>query len=245
MRTWLHQPLGECLRAAELSVLAEHLPDLYGFYAVQLGYWGPERELLGQSRVLNSFLMFAPGSDYGEHRPDLVARPRHLPFASGSVDAVILPHTLERAERPHHVLREIDRILIPDGHVVVLGLNPFSLWGIPRLALGQRGGSAWCDRYISEGRVTDWLTLLGYEIQSVERFMYRPPVRQAGMLNRLRFMETWGRRFWPHLGAAYLVVAQKRVKAITPLRPRWRPQRQPFGQWVGSSTVNAARERRD
>jgi SAM-dependent methyltransferase len=53
-----------------------------------------------------------------------------LPFPNQSLDLVLLPHTLELARDPHDTLREVERVLVPEGRVVIVGFNPASLWGL-------------------------------------------------------------------------------------------------------------------
>jgi ubiquinone/menaquinone biosynthesis C-methylase UbiE len=57
-----------------------------------------------------------------------------LPFATQSLDLVVLPHVLEFAAEPHQVLREVERVLIPEGQVIICGFNPSSLWGMRQVA---------------------------------------------------------------------------------------------------------------
>jgi ubiquinone/menaquinone biosynthesis C-methylase UbiE len=48
-----------------------------------------------------------------EVRSDL----HHLPLAANSIDLVVMPHTLEFAPDPHQMLREVERVLVPEGQV--------------------------------------------------------------------------------------------------------------------------------
>ncbi|MBK6906226.1 MAG: methyltransferase domain-containing protein [Rhodocyclaceae bacterium] len=57
-----------------------------------------------------------------EGRVDVFSDVHHLPFASNSIDLVVVPHTLEFDSNPHQVLREVERVLVPEGQVLVSGL---------------------------------------------------------------------------------------------------------------------------
>jgi SAM-dependent methyltransferase len=147
-----------------------------------------------------------------------------LPFAANSLDLVVLPHALELARDPHQTLREVERVLVPEGRVVIAGFNPASLWGLRQRAghmqqgMGfGRGRSLYLPRagdFIGYWRLRDWLRLLGFEVE-VGRFgCWRPPVSSERWLERFAWMDTVGDRWWPVLGAVYFVVAVKRVRGM-------------------------------
>ena len=163
---------------------------------------------------------------------DIVASLAHLPIVSGSVDAVLLPHTLELAADPYAVLREADRILAAEGQLILLGFRPASLWGLAAAA-SRSGFPPGLRRTLSGARVRDWLRLLSYEIVSVRPYLYHLPRAPRGgpdsvlpgMLRR-----GW---FYPWPAAAYVIKARKRVYTLTPIRPRLREWRTVIGGLVG------------
>ena len=141
--------------------------------------------------------------------------------ASDSIDVVLLPHTLERTESPHALLREVDRILRPDGHLLVLSFAPGGLWGVRHL-FAARGFPAGRERLIREGRLRDWLELLSFDVATATRYCHTLPFeqfKQRGLLRR----EEWAQRWMPFLSGGYLLRAQKRVHPLTPVR-MWRRQ---------------------
>jgi SAM-dependent methyltransferase len=144
-----------------------------------------------------------------------------LPIASQSIDVVALPHVLEFSDNPHQILREVDRILRPEGHVLISGFNPFSLWGLRRIF--SRGGAEypWQGHYLAVGRLRDWLKLLGLETQGGAFGCYVPPVLSEQWLQRWDFMARAGDRWWPYTGAVYVVSAVKRVRGMRLIRPAW------------------------
>ena len=109
----------------------------------------------------------------------VVAAPAHQPIAADSVDAVLLPHTLEFAEDARQVLRETERVLIPEGRLVVIGFNAFSMWGAWRLVRRGQGRVPWCGNFLTPFRISDWLSLLGFDVEMQEMMMFRPPWRRA------------------------------------------------------------------
>ena len=62
-----------------------------------------------------------------------------LPFEAQSVDLIVMPHTLEFTSDPHRLLREAERVLMPEGQLIILGFNSLSLWGA-RQSLGKMTG---------------------------------------------------------------------------------------------------------
>lgn len=173
----------------------------------------------------------------GSPRVALVTDAAALPFPAASLDLVVLPHTLELSADPHQVLREVERVLVPEGRVVICGLNPASLWGLRqarahlahRVGLGRLGlGRLYlpdAGEFIAPWRARDWLRLLGFEVES-ERFgCYRPAVRTERWLQRTAWMDRVGARWWPIFGAVYIFVAVKRVQGVRLLGPSWKPRR--------------------
>jgi len=210
---WFQTPLGQYLLEKERSYLDDVTPDIFGFHALQLGL--PEVDLLRESRIAHRMCSAGTGE------PDIYARCHELPFATQSIDLVVLPHVLEFAEEPHAILREVDRVMMPEGRIVILGFNPWSLWGM-RSALGfSREQVPWNGRFLSLLRVKDWLALLGFEIVGGEMACYALPSRQQKWLDRTRFMEAAGDRWWPIGGGVYFLQAVKRVRGVRLIMPKW------------------------
>ena len=147
-----------------------------------------------------------------------------LPFDSQSLDLVVLPHTLELARDPHLALGEVERVLRPEGRVVILGFNPTSLWGL-RQRLGRLLRYIGFSRqkplflpsageFLGYWRLRDWLRLLSFEVQGGRFGCYRPPLKTDAWLARYAWTERIGERWWPVLGSVYLLVAVKRVRGM-------------------------------
>jgi SAM-dependent methyltransferase len=199
---------------------------VFGLELLQLGTWGPGRELLAPSRIRRQSVIADPaeGSARGG---DLVARLAHLPINNASVDAVLLPHTLELTADPHAVLREADRVLVAEGQLIVLGFRPASLWGLAAAA-SRSGFPPGLRRTLSASRVRDWLGLLSYEIVNVRRYLYRLPRDPGGSIESAIPSILYRGWFYPWPSAAYVIKARKRVYTLTPIRPRLRERRPVF-----------------
>jgi len=219
---WYDSPLGKELADQEARCLEPMLRDTFGYYLLQVGGGTGLAEAIRVSRIQQRILVLPMAAPYSLGL-QLVADPEQLPIAADSVDLVLLPHTLEFADDARQVLREAERILIPEGRLVVFGFNALSLWGLWRLVRRGPSGVPWGGRFLTPFRVGDWLSLLGFDIEQQETLMFRPPWRRA-LLQQFSFLDTLGRRFWPVLGGVYVIRAI-RVSTLTPLRPSWKRRR--------------------
>jgi SAM-dependent methyltransferase len=227
---WLRTPAGRYLLEWEQRHLDVAVADLFGFHALQVGL--PELDALRANRMPHRWVAsesaLAPDAEAGEGE----AVPRAaialhldfdaLPFDSQSLDLVVLPHTLELARDPHQTLREVERVLVPEGRVVIVGFNPASLWGLRqrvgrmRRALGRQRELFLpnAGEFLGYRRLRDWLRLLSFEVEAGRFGCYRPPVTSEKWLSRYQWMDHSGERWWPVFGAVYFVVAVKRVRGM-------------------------------
>jgi SAM-dependent methyltransferase len=218
LREWFSSPLGSSLEAHEMHRLRDVLPQLYGTIALQLGGLG-QLNLLDSSPAAKRIVLDVPG-DSGDVRVRGV--PEQLPFETKSVHVALLPHTLDFCRDPHSVLREVARVLIPEGHVIILGFNPISLWGLRRLCTPRPRPMPWCGNFFSLARIKDWLALLDFETTHGRMMYYRPPIQREGVLGRVNFLDKAGDRWWPLMAGVYMVVAKKRVAGVTPMPIEWK-----------------------
>jgi SAM-dependent methyltransferase len=228
---WLRTPAGRYLLAWEQAHLDHAVADIFGFHALQLGL--PELDALRANRMPHRWVS-GDGSEANGHDDHELAVPPAaiclqcdydaLPFDSQSLDLVVLPHSLELARDPHLTLREVERVLRPEGRVVIVGFNPASLWGL-RQRLGRMRRGMGFSRHMplylpSEGdfigyrRLRDWLRLLSFEVEAGRFGCYRPPVVSERWLSRYEWTERLGDRWWPVFGAVYSITAVKRVRGM-------------------------------
>ena len=246
---WLTTPAGQYLLAWEQRHLDQAVADLFGFHALQLGL--PPLDALHANRMPHRWLAVESardddstklptaaayasaadglGSDIASPRtfvatPSLRCHFDALPFDAASLDLVVLPHTLELARDPHLTLREVERVLVPEGRALIVGFNPASLWGA-RQRLGRlrqslpfaSRGELFLPRageFIGYRRLRDWLRLLSFEVEAGRFGCYIPPVTSARWVARFGWMEQAGEHWWPVFGALYYIVAVKRVRGM-------------------------------
>jgi SAM-dependent methyltransferase len=246
---WLQSPAGAYVRGWEQSCLDELTADIFGFNAVQIGV--PQIDALAANRMPNKWqaatrtstddeLAMAAGGKQIAAALDFA----DLPFASQSLDLVVLPHVLEFAAEPHQVLREVERVLIPEGQLIICGFNPASLWGM-RQGMGRMMRNDYlpaAGEFISLPRLKDWLKLLNLGATRNHFGCYAPPFRTAQWLDRFDFMEGAGRRWWPYLGSVYIVHAIKRVKGMHIIGPAWNRKTSKAPQAVPATNRNERHE---
>lgn len=208
---WLETPVGRYLLEREYDWFDQSVGDVFGYHAIQLGL--VSRDFLRTSRMQLTLKAGGQGSD-------LAVDFSSLPFDTGCIDLAVLPHLLEFSSNPHQVLREVERVMRPEGRIMLSGFNPFSLWGVKRLAT-QSVSPPWCGNFISLARMKDWFALLGFEVAAGKMCCYIPPFDQDKWLHRFGFMEKAGDRWWPISGGVYFLVGIKRVKGVRLIMPNW------------------------
>jgi SAM-dependent methyltransferase len=229
LSAFLRSPAGRYALDWEQAHLNACVADVFGYHALQLGL--PEIDALRENRMPLRFCASDRLLDArlyngrGEHtQVAVINRYEELPFASASIDLVVMPHILEFAHEPHQVLREVDRVLVPEGHVVITGFNPGSLWGLRQMMtrLGMAPFLPHSGQFIALPRLKDWLKLLSFEVNRGRFGCYLPWARSEKWLARWRFMDKAGDRWWPVLGSVYLLTAVKRVRGMRLIGPAWK-----------------------
>ena len=238
MTDWLKTPPGEYLLAWEREQFDQAVSDIFGYHALQLGL--PALAALQTNRMPHRWVAGAPHGHRREQAQGagllldagataLVTDYTALPFAANSLDLLVLPHALELAADPHAALREVERVLVPEGRVVISGLNPASLWGLRqrRAHLYRRLGFGELflppsGEFIGYWRLRDWLRLLSFEVETGKFGGYRPTVTSEKWLGRFEWMDRLGARWWPIFGAVYFVVAVKKVRGMRLIGPAWK-----------------------
>jgi SAM-dependent methyltransferase len=275
LQNWLKTPPGQTLLAWENAQFEQMVADIFGYHALQLGLpdlhalhanrmphrWVAvsetgdvlnEKGQIGTTNNIASKTNNTPATIDKHHKKNefiahLVTDFEALPFPENSLDLLVLPHSLELSQDPHATLREAERVLVPEGRLIVCCFNPLSLWGLKqkrshlykKLNLGELYLPE-AGEFISYRRLRDWLKLLNFELESSEFGCFRPAVRSQAMLQRFAWMDKLGSRYWPILGAVYVVSAVKRVhgmRLISPIRKLAKiPNTAPVS--IASKTIN-------
>jgi SAM-dependent methyltransferase len=223
MQTWFESDIGRYAMAREQAWFDEASVDLFGFNAMQFGHCGVDT--LRANRMPFRFCAAGEGGA-------LACLPELLPIASQSLDLVTLPHALEFSANPHALLREVDRVLRPEGRLLISGFNPLSLWGTRRLMSRSGVGWPWNGHFIHLNRLKDWLSLLSFEIAAGRQACYAPPINRAAWLARFAFLEAAGDRWWALGGGVYFLHAIKRVHGMRLIETKWSERWSANPVWV-------------
>ncbi|SEB91052.1 class I SAM-dependent methyltransferase [Paraburkholderia caballeronis] len=239
---WTASPAGRYVLGWEQRQLDRVVSDVFGYHALQLGM--PQLDALRENRMpcrglvldaavassapytpplarANGGLPALPGQHAPEGRSAVWCDLLDLPFEAQSVDLIVMPHTLEFTSDPHRLLREAERVLMPEGRLLIVGFNSLSLWGA-RQSAGRLTGRPFIPArhdLIAFTRLKDWIKLLGFELERGRFGCYRPPLATDKWYTRYAFMEAAGDRWWPIFGAVYIVTAIKRVRGMRLVGP--------------------------
>jgi len=241
---WTASPAGKYVLDWEQEQLDRVVSNIFGYHALQLGM--PQLDALRENRmpcrglVLDSASVASAPYTVPPARAEVgiptAAQPSvhapagrstlwcdllDLPFDAQSVDLIVMPHTLEFTSDPHRLLREAERVLVPEGQLVIVGFNSLSLWGA-RQSMGKLTRKTFLPArqdLIAFTRLKDWIKLLGFELERGRFGCYRPPLATDKWLGRYGFMEAAGDRWWPIFGAVYMVTAIKRVRGMRLVGP--------------------------
>ncbi|NIO41308.1 MAG: methyltransferase domain-containing protein [Burkholderiales bacterium] len=210
---WFATTLGQYVLRGEQTYFDKEVADVFGFNAFQIGL--PEHDFLRANRMPFRCVTARDGN------VSFAADARALPIGTGVADLIILPHALEFSENPHQVLREVQRVLMPEGHVMLSGFNPWSLWGVRRIG-ALSSDFPWRGQFVSLARIRDWLALLGFEVATGRMGCYVPPIASDKWRGRFEFMDKAGDRWWPFAGGVYFLHGIKRVQGMRIITPKWR-----------------------
>ncbi len=218
---WLTKPfLGTALARAEREVLTKLLVNHYGKHAVLIGV--PHQMPLLQETHFSSPTLISPLHAHDLENHVIESDLHELPILSGSVDLVLLPHTLEFVENPRQLLAEACRIIKPEGLMVVMGFNPYSSWGLAK-KMPTFNAVPWGRQFIASKHIQTWMRLADFQIESSQSFFVRPPVGDVNWFEKLHWMETLLHPF-PFVGAVNVLIGRAKVIPLTPIRMKWKQQ---------------------
>ncbi len=215
--TWEQFAHGEWVCSLIQNRLDEWLPRLFGYHMLKLGGLSCELETLPCSISHQIFL------DKLNPLRNLEADSYELPFIAKAFDTCLLANQLDYMDDPHRLLREIDRVMIDDGYLIISGVNPSSLMGIGRLIPWRKNTLPWNGRMFTPLRVRDWLGVLNYEIMEISCFGLIPETKQrtCGVWFENAFSD-----LLPAFGSVYFIVARKRAYPLTRMKSSWLPKKQ-------------------
>lgn len=231
-KSWNKLPNGELIRAEISSQLTPWWPKFFGYHLLKIGALSADLTI-NDSPIKNHISLTQEPREHS-----VVADVDELPLLEHSVDVCLLSHALEFSIDPHHVVREANRVLIPNGYLVITGYNPFSLAGLNKLVPYRRGESPWKERFFSPMRVKDWLQLMGFEILLDQRTLHSTLVANNEKRGKVaQYCQQLASSYMPSVGSVYIIIAKKRVLPLTPIKPKWKLR--PKFSTVNVSSMNS------
>lgn len=232
--SWKTLPNGEIVKKAIEEELAPWWPKFFGYHLIKVGALSAEIDI-SNSTIKNQISLSSENNAVS-----VVGEVDDLPLQEHSVDVCLLSHTLEFSLDPHHVVREANRVIIPNGYLIITGYNPFSLVGLNSLIPYRRTKTPWNEHFFSPMRVKDWLHLMGFEILSDQRCLHTSLTGQLSAESVNNQWHRFAKKYLPALGSVYVIVAKKRVLPLTPIKPTWKIR--PKFNAVEVTTMNSTRE---
>lgn len=208
IRRWFLSETGQALLASEQALIDTQLETLFGYYCLQLSCL-PDVCLHEQSKIRRKFCLHPLLEQTGA-----VANFTQLPVAADSIDVAVVHHVLEYSHDPHAVLRELNRVIMPSGHLLLVGFSPFGAYGLRALMCRKSADAMWQFKALRKGKLQEWLSLLGFSIVHSQVAGYK---LAAGS-------EFFQKHQLPG-GAFYMVVAQKQASMITPVKTKKHKQK--------------------
>lgn len=210
--SWQDIAQGEWLKHQLEQAMVPLLERMFGYYLVRLG---PLADSLDTSASpIKHQLSLSPLLT-----ADIRAQISDLPLAENSVDGCVLPLGLEFCADPHQLVREAHRVVIADGHILLAGINPFSLAIAGKMWPAWRKRYPWQGRFFSQSRVADWFQLLGCEIISSQTLAFSSLLGKTTAHNKLQVI---GNRYLPYSGSVYLMLIKKREVPLTLIKSSWK-----------------------
>ena len=217
MEQWFQTDAGHLLLKQQKALTDEVLQGLFGYHLLQVSICR-DTCLYDSSKVRHRFAMgpLAGGKISG------VCHEHQLALENESIDVAILHHVMEYSDHPHQLLREVSRVMMPSGHLLVLSFNPYSLMGMFSLLHRVRGWGIWQNHLLGIRRLADWLTFMDFTVQSVQYGYYQPPLN-GKLMHKLSSMERLFNRWQLPFGGFYMLVARKDESRLTPVKTRRLP----------------------
>ena len=204
----------------EKNFLSRVLNKHFGKHALLIGV--PHQFSLLEATKIPIHSLVSPFLAH-ERQPGFIEGDLHeIPVQTGSVDLVVLPHTLEYVDNPRQLIHEACRIVKPEGLIIAMGFNPYSMWGVKRL-LAHGQDVPWASSFTQAHQVKNWLRLADFQIEDQKTFLFRPPVNHEKIFKKLEFLEYIG-NILHFFGGIYCITARAKVIPLTPIRMKWKQQ---------------------
>ncbi|MBV1908663.1 MAG: methyltransferase domain-containing protein [Kangiellaceae bacterium] len=230
----LHNELEQGFSIVQFEIATDKLKlilsGIFGYHALLFSLRA--KELVNENSTIRNSVVLSEKKEASHLR----CRFEELPIASDTIDLVVLPETLHQSQFPHQILREVERVLIPEGYVVLIMENPISWTSFKRRLISRIIRKTTSNKTIGKLRIADWFRLLGLEIVNEIPICADLKTDQNGRISELL------KRIYQiglnHLSGHYILIAKKKVSTLTPIRPSWRSNRKLVSPRFADPSVN-------
>lgn len=167
--SYYQTPRGKLLKELEVAYLQRSITVGCQQTILQIGGLGWENEFIDCSLYQHFSVVDAKNLAYHESKK-IRAKSYALPIQSDCIDMIIVPHLLEFDAARFQTFRELERILKPEGILLVINFNPWSFWVWYQFLLDKQLANSWRGHFISRSRLFDWLKLLNFEVTNKTEF---------------------------------------------------------------------------
>ena len=208
---WYLSPKGQLLQQQEIDFLKRGITVSCQQAILQVGALGWEDQFIDCS-LYKKFVIADTKARGCSESLKIRSTANLMPIKTESIDMIILPHLLEFEHNQHHVLREIERILKPEGKLLILSFNPWRLHTHWQYFKSREKHDPWRGLFITRAKIIDWLKLLNFEIEAIAGFNFDISKAQSKHINDKGIIDSF-------YAAAYAVKAIKRRYHVIPLTP--------------------------
>jgi SAM-dependent methyltransferase len=216
---WFFETWGKSILEAEQEVLQKLLSEFYGKHALLVGL--PHQASLLHATNMYHHTVLSP---IMKSAIQIESAFNELPIHSGSIDLVLLPHSLEYIDNQRQLLAEACRIIKPEGHIVIVGFNPFSLWGLKKSLKKSRAVPPTTGNFLNVSTLQQWLALADFELVQKTSILFAPPLYSSKRYKKGKVWEWIGSRFFSNCGGVYILIAKAKMIPLTPIRLKWQQQ---------------------
>ena len=222
LRDFYNRPLGSVVRRLLARRIRTHWPSVQdsrlmglGFAAPYLGSFRGEASRLGALMPAEQGALVWPSSG---HVNTVMVEEAMLPLEDASVDRLLAVHSLEVSERAGPLLREMWRVLAPEGRLLIIVPNRRGVWA--RLDTTPFGYG----RPYSRGQLERLLTEAMFTPIEWTAALYMPPINGHWLVRWATMFERAGARLWPGFAGVIIVEARKELMGALPKGARARRQ---------------------
>jgi SAM-dependent methyltransferase len=227
LRSFYADPLGEVTRDLLLSAIRARWESMNGMVLMGLGYatpyLGPFREEAVRSLALMPARQGVVNWPSAGLSSSALVDADQLPLRDGSVDRVIVAHSLEMAHQPAELLAELWRVLSPGGRIIIITPNRSGLWArIDGTPFGH-------GQPFSRGQLTALMRQALFTPVHWGEALYVPPVKKRILLKTAKVWDRIGRSLGLPFAGVHVIEATKHVfrPAMVKKTARALPQGQP------------------